>query len=62
MQPKYEIGVTFKVAKLSFVFAGKEQIYNFEIRAKIISIFPGCMVEFVTKIKYFKKRKPGREQ
>ena len=24
MQPKYEIGVTFKVAKLSFVFAGAD--------------------------------------
>ena len=37
-------------------------MYNFEICAKIISVFPGCMVKIFTKIKYFQKRKPEREQ
>ena len=36
--------------------------HNFEIRANIISVHPGCMVKILTKIKYFQKRKPEREQ
>ena len=32
------------------------------IRARIISVYPGCMVKILTKIKKFKKRKPEREK
>ena len=35
---------------------------DIENHANIISVHPECMVKILTKIKYFKKRKPERER